>query len=302
MAAPAHQDALVRLSRMPRPVLWVIAARLKTLSLSQVPVLAGTWLAAQHGDWRLDALVLAMFAAGAIQVGTNLWNDAADAARGIDGPDRLGPPRLTALGLLDEITVRRAAGALFALAAVAGLGLAMIGGWPIVAIGLVSLALGYFYSMGPHPMSGQPYGEGLVVGFFGLIAVAGTAYLHGLRPSATVWITGLMIGRPAAAVLLLNNHRDRITDARAGRRTLAILIGPGGARALYSVLLFAGLGFGLFLSPCLSLVPAGALALWLGHAMTHWPIDARLNRLLAQTALFQGLLLAGVVTGPMICG
>jgi 1,4-dihydroxy-2-naphthoate octaprenyltransferase len=301
MAGFAHDEAYVKLAHLPQPLLWVIAARLKTLSLSQMPVLAGTWLAAQHADCRLDAMVLAMLAAGAIQVGTNLWNDAADAARGIDGPERLGPPRLTALGLLDGKMVRIAAAGVFAFAALAGLGLVAIGGWPIVLVGVMSLALGYFYSMGPHPMSGQPYGELLVIAFFGLIAVAGTAYLHGAPPSPEVWITGLMIGFPAAAVLLLNNHRDRRGDAAAGRRTLAILVGPLGARVLYFLFLLAGLGLGVILAPCPALLPAAGLALWLGHAVTHWPIDARLNRLLGQTALYQGVLLFGVVAGRAIC-
>jgi 1,4-dihydroxy-2-naphthoate polyprenyltransferase len=287
-----------RLAAMPKPALWVIASRFKTVSLSQVPVLAGSWIAASSGQWRLDAMLLAMLAAGAIQVGTNLWNDAADAASGVDQPDRLGPPRMTALGLLDGAEVRRAALAAFGVALLSGLVLVRIGGWPIVAIGLVSLALGYLYSMGPRPLSGLPFGELLVIGFFGVVAVSGTALLHGgaaLAPPTL--LTGLMIGLPAAAVLILNNHRDRVQDARAGRRTLAILVGPVASRLLYFAALLGALALEAVLAPSLWLVPVTLLALWLGHAMWHWPVSARLNRLLGQTALFQGLLLAAVVLG-----
>lgn len=284
------------LNDLPMPVLWVMAARLKTVSLSQVPVLAGTWLAG--GDARLDVLGAALLASGAIQIGTNLWNDAADAERGVDRPDRLGPPRMTALGLLEPAAVRRGALAAFACAAIAGLYLTVLGGWPVIAIGFVSLALGYLYSMGPVPMSGLPVGEALVIAFFGITAVSGTAWLQGADPmAARVLLTGLMIGLPAAAVLMLNNHRDRVQDARAGRRTLAILMGQGGARAFYVVALFGALGTGAVLAPSLWLVGPLALALWLGHAMTHWPVSARLNRLLGQTALFQALLLLAVVAG-----
>ncbi len=296
LAAQAQLRA--RLAALPRPALWLIAARLKTVSLSLTPVLAGSWLAAQAGLWQPLVTLTAMISAAAIQIGTNLWNDAADAARGVDRPDRLGPPRLTALGLLDGAQVRRAATLSFGLASAAGLYLVALGGWPVLLIGLVSLLLGYAYSMGPWPMSGRPFGEVLVIGFFGLVAVSGTAGLQGVAALAPQTLRlGLMIGLPAAAVLLLNNHRDRVQDARAGRRTLAIVIGPRGARALYFALLLAALALGLGSGAGLWLAPAVLLALWLGHAVWHWPVSARLNRLLGQTALFQLLLLLGVAFG-----
>lgn len=297
-AVLAHSMLRARLARLPRPLLWVIAARLKTVSLSLAPVLAGSWLAARAGLWRPDVMAAAALSASAIQIGTNLWNDAADAARGVDKPDRLGPPRLTALGLLDGSRVRQGAALAFTLAVAGGLYLAALGGWPVVMIGLVSLALGYLYSMGPWPLSGLPFGEALVVAFFGVVAVSGTAWLQGIPPLAPdTLLLGFVVGFPAAAVLLLNNHRDRVQDARAGRRTLAIVIGPQTSRRLYFGFLLSALALALILAPNPWLAPAAALALWLGHAMYHWPVSARLNRLLGQTALFQLLLLVGLVLG-----
>jgi 1,4-dihydroxy-2-naphthoate octaprenyltransferase len=294
----ATADTRARLAALPKPALWAIAARSKTVSLSQMPVLAGSLLAAQAGHWRPAVTLVAMLAAGAIQVGTNLWNDAADAARGVDQPDRLGPPRMTALGLLDGAEVRRAALVAFGLAVLAGLWLAALGGWPIVAIGLVSLLLGYLYSMGPLPLSGLPFGELLVIVFFGPVAVSGTGWLMAVDPFALRNLgLGLMIGLPAAAVLMLNNHRDRVQDARAGRRTLAILIGPAASRAFYAACLLGALGLGAVLAPSPWLALPGALGLWLVRAMARWPVSARLNRLLGQTALFQGLLLLAVALG-----
>lgn len=291
-------DIRTRLAGLPKPALWVIASRFKTVSLSQVPVLAGSGLAAQTGHFRLDAMLLALLAAGAIQIGTNLWNDAADAASGVDQPDRLGPPRMTSLGLLDGAVVRRGALAAFGVALLAGLVLVQIGGLPIVAVGLVSLALGYLYSMGPRPLSGLPFGELLVIGFFGVVAVSGTVLLHGGAAFAPgTLLTGLMVGFPAAAVLMLNNHRDRVQDARAGRRTLAILLGEAVSRLFYFVALLLALAIGAMLAPSLWLAPVGLFALWLGHAMWHWPVSARLNRLLGQTALFQLALVAAVFLG-----
>lgn len=283
-----------------RPALWILAARVKTLGLSVVPVLAGTWAAALSGPWRVDVAASAMLAAAAIQIGTNLWNDAADAARGTDGPDRLGPPRMTALGLLPASRVRAAAAAAFALAALLGLHLAAIGGWPIIAIGLASLAMGYLYSMGPCPLSGSPLGELLVIVFFGVVAVAGTVLLHGAPVDAHVLLLGVTVGLPAAAVLLVNNHRDRKADARAGRRTLAILIGVAASRRLYAGLLLASLVGAWLLAPrsvagTLAFLPPVALAAVLIRQMTRLPVSPGLNRLIARTAIFQGLLLLALI-------
>jgi len=294
-----------RLRQLPLPVLLFIAARVKTLGLSLAPVAAGTWLAAQSGGWSVAVMAAAMVAAAAIQIGTNLWNDAADGGRGTDGPERLGPPRMTGLGLLDAALVRRAAIAAFGIAALFGLWLTMIGGWPVVAIGLVSLALGYFYSMGPRPLSHTALGEVLVVLFFGIIAVGGTVYLHGQPLSGKVLALGIITGLPAAAVLLINNHRDRDLDQIAGRRTLAIVIGQGATRALYGLFLAAALiGGGAFAAKdffsALPLIPAALLAFGLIIAMLKTPVSYGLNRLIAGTVGFQILLLLGMVFATFI--
>ncbi len=296
--AQDHETVRAHLAAKSRPARFALAARLRTLSLSQAPVLAAGWLAASEGSFRADVTLAAMLGAGAIQLGTNLWNDAADAASGVDRPDRLGPPRMVALGLLDGAQVKRAAAASFALAALAGLFLAVVGGWPVIAVGVVSLMLGFFYSMGPRPLSGLPFGELLVILFFGLVAVSTTAWLQGVDPFAPrTLLLGLTIGLPAAAVLMLNNHRDRIQDARAGRRTLAIVIGDPAARAVYVASLAVAVGLaGLMAASPWLLLPA-ALALWLSAAMLRLPVSARLNALIGRTALFQLVLLGAIMVG-----
>lgn len=305
--ANANTALRERLSRLPKPALWVIAARAKTLGLSITPVAAGTWAAAQAGAWRGDVLAMAMAAAAAIQIGTNLWNDAADAERGVDSGDRLGPPRMTVLGLLDAAQVRRGAAASFLVSALIGLWLAWIGGWPIVAIGLVSLALGYFYSMGPWPLSATPLGEVLVIGFFGIVAVGGTVHLHGLPVDAFVLSLGLVTGLPAAAVLMINNHRDRAGDTRAGRRTLAIVIGESASRMIYAGFLVLALIGGVLLSAdcaagMAAFAPAALLGVVLIRAMVVLPVSAALNRLIPGTAGFQVLLVAGIAGAAGLCG
>lgn len=299
-------DAAEALRRLPRPALWVLAARLKTLALSITPVLAGTWLAAREGNWRADILVAAMASAAAIQIGTNLWNDAADAQSGVDSGERLGPPRMTASGLLDAGQVRKAAAAAFGLAALAGLFLASIGGWPIVVIGLASLLLGFLYSMGPYPLSATPVGELLVIAFFGVVAVAATAWLHGSSLTGDVLWTGMFLGLPAASVLLVNNHRDRVGDERNGRRTLAILIGESASRVLFSLFNLAALTgllwiHGICRENALAIAAAAIFALFLSRRMSVLPVSRALNGVLALTALYQLALLAVFALSDLLC-
>lgn len=295
-----HEALIARLRRLPRLALWVLAARLKTLGLSVSPVLAGTVLAAQNGGWHIGVTIAAALSAMFIQTGTNLWNDAADAGRGVDTAGRLGPPRMTALGLLTAGAVRRGALACFLAASLAGLYLVSIGGWTIAAIGAMSLALGYLYSMGPFPLSATPLGEILVIAFFGIAAVCGTVWLQGSVPGSRDLGIGLFTGFPAAAVLLLNNHRDRLGDTKGGRKTLAILIGEPASRIVYCLLIFAAwAGFALLqnggAAGLIGMVPAGLLALHIAAVMMTTPVSAALNRLIAKTALYQLLLVTGLL-------
>lgn len=298
-----EQEALKhRLLSLPKPVLWALAARLKTLGLSLTPVAAGTILAAQSGSWDPAIAFTAAISASCIQIGTNLWNDAADAQRGIDTSERLGPPRMTALGLLAAEDVRRGALVAFVLAALCGLFLAISAGWPIIIIGIVSLSLGYLYSMGPYPLSGTPLGELLVIAFFGVVAVSGTAGTQGAPVTTGVLLAGFFTGLPAAAVLLLNNHRDRQTDALGGRRTLAILVGEKASQHLYVALVLGALiGFGFFqmasIKGAILLLPAAILAVHLIRTMLATPVSRELNRLIARTALYQLLLVLSLAFG-----
>ena len=215
-----------------------MAARPRTLSLSVTPVLVGTAMAwAADGGVRWLPVLAALIASVFIQVGTNLHNDAADFKRGSDGPDRIGPPRVTATGLLSATTVNRGALVCFAIAALLGLYLTYVGGWPILLIGISSIAAGWGYTGGPYPIAYTPLGEVFVVAFFGVAAVAGTYFLCGGRISGLALMSGLAIGSLTGAVLLVNNYRDIVSDSRAGRRTLPIVAGSGAAIAIYAALM-----------------------------------------------------------------
>lgn len=275
--------------------LWLAAVRPKTLSLSLIPVMVGTALAyADTGNIVWLPACVAMLAAIFIQIGTNLHNDVVDFESGTDTGDRLGPLRATAQGWIDAAVVRQASIFSFALAFALGIYLVVVGGWPILVLGLVSLAAGAAYSAGSYPISSSPLGELFVFLFFGLAAVGGSYYLQTLALSQVVLLAGSALGLLAAAVLVVNNYRDSETDARSGRRTMAVLIGPAWSRIEYSLLLI--IPFGLlqtmhlqerggysFFLPWLTL----PWALYLIYRIYHLPKDRQLNSLLAQTAQLQ---------------
>lgn len=277
---------------MPGFSVWLSAIRPKTLGLSVSPVLLGTCLAwsEQQALQVLPALA-ALLAAMCIQIGTNLHNDAVDGLKGTDTPDRLGPPRATAQGWLSPASVQRGAVLAFACAFVLGIYLVMIGGWPILLLGLVSLVAGAAYSGGPWPISASPLGELFVFVFFGLGATVGSYYLQTAYVSTVALLCGSMLGSVAAAVLVVNNYRDRRTDAAAGRRTLAVLFSPRASQWEYALLLLAPFLITVWLWSEKVVAPwpllLSIVAFGLIWKMFTLPVGKALNGLLAATARFQ---------------
>jgi len=272
--------------------IWLLAIRPRTLGLSVSPVLVGTCLAwAETGELQILPALAALLAAICIQIGTNLHNDAADAIKGTDTDDRLGPPRATAQGWLPAASVQRGALIAFAAAFIVGIYLVSVGGWPILLLGLISLAAGAAYSGGPWPISASPLGETFVFLFFGLGATGGSYFLQTAQLNMAVILAGSMLGLLAAAVLVVNNYRDHQTDAAVGRKTLAVLLPPLASRVEYALLLllpFMMLGY-LYVLGVVSWLPWLLLpaAVFLISRLFILPVGKELNKLLANTARFQ---------------
>lgn len=261
--------------------------------MAAAPVLLGGALAWSGGATpRWAVFLCTLIGALGIQAGTNLYNDVRDAERGADGPGRIGPTRVTAAGLASPRQVRSAAASAFAVAFVAGLVLVAVGGWPILLIGLASLAAGYAYSAGARPLSHRPWGELFVMLFFGVLAVAGSFYLQAGYFSLAAALLGLALGAQASAVLLVNNVRDIEADRQAGRTTLVNLIGDVRARWLYAVLMLLpflvliGLPEVRALRGPWIVLP---LCLWLAWSFRSMPIGPAMNGHLARSAQVQAL-------------
>jgi len=228
---------------------WIAGARPQTLALAVAPVALGTGAASllmEHWYDHWVRALLALAVAVALQIGVNYANDYSDGVRGVDA-HRVGPQRLVGSGRAKPRHVLVVALVFFGLAAVAGAILIVLSQhWWLFAAGAVAMAAAWLYTGGPKPYAYLGLGE-LVSGlFFGPVAVAGTMYTQVGQVNVEAWVGGAALGLMAAAVMLVNNLRDRERDAAHGKRTLAVLLGSLGSRILYIVLMalpFAALAF-----------------------------------------------------------
>ncbi len=215
---------------------WVLACRPPTLTAALTPVAVGTACALHEGTFALEPAIAALVGALLLQVGSNFANDVFDFEKGADTEERLGPTRAVQAGLVTPAGMRRGMGLVFALALLVGVYLTAVAGWPIVGIGLASIACAIAYTGGPYPLGYHGLGDAFVMLFFGFVAVCGTAYVQLLEVPPLAWAAAVPVGSLATNILVVNNLRDRKTDARAGKRTLAVRWGRRGAEAQYIAL------------------------------------------------------------------
>ena len=221
-----------------------------------VPVLIGSGVAAGYGKFVLWRAVLALLVALALQIGVNFANDYSDGVRGTDASGRrAGPMRLVGSGAASPRAVKYAAFLCFGVACCLGLALAAVTSWWIVAGGALCVLAAWFYTGGSHPYGYRGLGEVSVFLFFGVAAVAGTAYVQMGRLSWLGLAASVPAGLLSCALLMINNLRDINSDASSGKRTLAVRLGDQRARTTY--LLFLLLPFAL----------AAALAAWRPYAL-----------------------------------
>ena len=217
--------------------IWIAAARPKTLAAAAAPVLIGAGLAAFRDTFRALPAAMALVGALLIQVATNLANDYYDFVRGADTEERIGPLRVTQAGLLAPAAVRRGLVVVMAAAVAVGGYLVWVGGWPILLIGVLSLVCAVAYTGGPFPLGYHGLGDLFVFVFFGLVAVGGTYWVQARTLAPDALLAGAGVGAISTAILVVNNLRDRATDARAGKRTLAVRLGARATALEYTLLL-----------------------------------------------------------------
>lgn len=234
---------------------WWLACRPATLWAAVAPVLVGVACASSAGGFSSGPAAAALCGAIFIQIGTNFANDLFDFRKGADTSERLGPVRAAQAGLLTVRQLALGTALAFGAATLCGVYLAVIAGWPVIVVGLASIAAGIGYTGGPRPLGYLGLGDVFVFAFFGVIAVTMTAYVQMLAVPRSAWIASLGVGALSTAILVVNNLRDRPTDEVAGKKTLAVRFGEGFARVEYFLLVA-----GAFLVPPALLSVEGRLA------------------------------------------
>ncbi len=277
--------------------IWIEAIRPKTLFASAGPVLLGLALVKSFlGSLNLILSLITLACTLLLQISSNLINDYYDGIKGVDHDGRLGPKRATSTGLITPQQMKIGYCLTLSMAFLLGTFLILEGGLPIFLIGFASLFFAWAYTGGPLPLSYWGLGEVLAFLFFGPIAVWGTTYLQvktlSNQQNTIILIVGCGVGLISAALMAVNNLRDRESDLKTSKKTLAIFLGEKGARLLVITLIALSaltpltLVFRSYGQAFLSLT-----LLWLFFFST-WksiiidPLDSSLNRALVQTGQY----------------
>jgi len=281
------------------PAQWLAGARPRTLPAALAPVVVGTGTAVALDGFRAVPAVLALLVALALQVGVNYANDYSDGRRGTD-TDRVGPMRLVGSGAARPGQVLGAALAAFAVAGLAGLALAALSSWWLVAVGAVCIAAAWTYTGGPLPYGYRALGEVFVFVFFGPVAVVGTTFVQTRTLPWLAFAASVPPGLLIVALLVVNNLRDIAGDAAVGKRTLAVVVGERGTRVGYAALVGVSFLVVLVIGVTRPWALLGLLALPLGTSPVRTVLSGgQGGRLIAA---LQGTGLVTLVTGVLLGG
>ncbi|MBI3430446.1 MAG: 1,4-dihydroxy-2-naphthoate polyprenyltransferase [Actinobacteria bacterium] len=271
---------------------WIKGARPRTLPAAIAPVIVGTALAG--GEAIVYRALLALIVSLSLQIGVNFSNDYSDGIRGTDS-DRVGPTRIVASGLATPSAVKRAAFISFFIGALAGLVLAALTTWWLIAVGAAAILAAWNYTGGKKPYGYSGFGEIAVFVFFGLVAEMGAFFVQTERITLKCVLAAIPVGAHACAILLINNIRDRERDGTVGKRTLAVRLGDQASRNLFVGLLLLAQLSALLITPwamiTLLLAP---LAFRLAHSVKSQIDGIALIPMLARTGQLQ-LLFAAVL-------
>ncbi|MCP3973732.1 MAG: 1,4-dihydroxy-2-naphthoate polyprenyltransferase [bacterium] len=213
---------------------WLLAARPATLWAGVAPVLVAGALASRDDVFSWLTFLVTLLGAVAIQIGVNFANDVADAAKGADTGERIGPTRAVASGLISARQMWIGIGVAFGIAVGTGVYLISVAGPVIAVIGVASIVAALGYTNGPSPYGYRGWGEAFVFVFFGLVATVGARFVFDRTMPIGAWLAGIVMGLLATAILLANNIRDIETDAAAGKETLVVRVGREGGIAIFS--------------------------------------------------------------------
>ncbi len=286
---------------------YLLAARPKTLPAAVAPVLLASALAWRDGVFASFPAGVALAFALLIQVGTNYANDYFDFVKGADTPERVGPTRAVAAGLVTPRAMLRATAITFGLALAVGLLLVPAGGTWIILVGLLCVLMGLAYTGGPYPLAYNGLADVFVLLFFGIVAVTMTYYVQAGTITSAAFVLSFAPGALATNILCVNNFRDYETDRAASKRTLIVRYGRGMGAIEYVVNLMIAqiapallcvMGYGLWtLLPLLAFPVGRAMLVRMLNADTRQAHDRALAGTAVYLLIHSLLLAAGLALG-----
>jgi 1,4-dihydroxy-2-naphthoate octaprenyltransferase len=232
---------------------FIKAARLRTLPLSISGIIVGGFLAESHNKFDWPIFILSILTTVGFQIISNFANDYGDGVKGTDNKNRIGPERTLQSGelsrnqLLNAIKVAIIITLLIAIALIyRSFGKDdFINILLFFSLGVASIWAAIKYTMGKNAYGYIGLGDVFVFLFFGLLSVCGSYFLYTKQLSFDIFFPAFSIGLLSAAVLNLNNMRDRASDILAGKKTLVVKIGAEFAKYYHYYLLFASFLFAL---------------------------------------------------------
>jgi 1,4-dihydroxy-2-naphthoate octaprenyltransferase len=217
---------------------WIEATRPYSFTASVTPVLIGSVLGMGDGPFSFGRFLLALIGSLFLQIGTNMINDYYDHLSGVDTLESMSGSQVIQRGMLTPGEMYWGGIAAFAIGSVCGLLLVLLCGWPILALGLVSVLAGYFYTANPVSLAYLALGEATVFIFMGPVIVVGAYYVQREAFALAPFLISLPVGCLVASILHANNIRDLNFDIEHGKNTLATMIGRNAANWELAVLVY----------------------------------------------------------------
>jgi len=222
----AHLDPVTRFLYASRSVILVISA--------QAAVIAGL-LAATDRRFQVLPFVLVLLGYLVLHAISNLSNDYFGYRRGHDTED--SPRRRYTLHPIASgaVTPRLLATGLALLAvialAIAGYFIALRG-WPALLLTVIGAVLLYAYDAAPRALKELGLGELAAFAVWGPLMIGGGYYVITGRISGDAYLASIPYGLGVASILVGKHIDQRAFDTSQHQRTLPVLLGERGARAL----------------------------------------------------------------------
>lgn len=219
---------------------WLVVTRAAVLPMTLFAGLVAGLLAVRADGFSWPLYLLALLGILLAHACNNLLNDLSDLDAGLDTgayPRALYAPHPVLSGMVRRKQMGLAVLGLMGADLVIMVVLAVQRGWPVVAFAVTGLFLSIAYTSPPLRLKKRGLGEPDVFLTWGPLMVAGTYFSAVGELPWEVWLASVPYGLLCTSVLM-GKHIDKIAyDAPTGTRTLPVVLGDAGARAVTIALL-----------------------------------------------------------------